>query len=131
MREDIKELWVAALRSGKYTQGHGCLLRQLPDDTFQHCCLGVLTDLYRQEMGLVWTADPDLRDGNSKVYSLLGDEAVLPSEVVRWAGLDQENPDLEAFAGLKQRPPICASLAYLNDRHWSYEAIADVIEAYL
>ena len=41
MNPEIKDRWVAALRSGEYKQGTGRLRRV--NDTF--CCLGVLCDL--------------------------------------------------------------------------------------
>lgn len=41
MKPEIKTKWLAALRSGKYKQGKGCL--RSGDDKF--CCLGVLLDV--------------------------------------------------------------------------------------
>ena len=38
--KELKDQWVAALRSGKYEQGRGLLLK---DDKF--CCIGVLCDI--------------------------------------------------------------------------------------
>lgn len=44
MNEDIKQKWVKALRSGKYTQGKGRLKALSTDGTINHCCLGVLVE---------------------------------------------------------------------------------------
>jgi hypothetical protein len=44
----MKEKWIAALRSGKYQQGH---LRLRTGDAF--CCLGVLCDLVDHEGWMV------------------------------------------------------------------------------
>ena len=41
MNPEIKAKWVAALRSGKYTQGRGALRRT----NGEMCCLGVLCDI--------------------------------------------------------------------------------------
>lgn len=45
MDSGLKQLWVDALRSGKYKQGAGYL--RTPGDTF--CCLGVLADVIDPE----------------------------------------------------------------------------------
>lgn len=44
MDPDLKAVLVAALRSGDYKQGAGCL-RQLRNGTTRHCCLGVLGEV--------------------------------------------------------------------------------------
>jgi len=43
MNQEIKKKWVAALRSGDYTQGDGALCRLTPDGA-KYCCLGVLVE---------------------------------------------------------------------------------------
>lgn len=45
MKQDIKQRWVEALRSGNYEQGQGVLRTE--DDTY--CCLGVLCNLVDPE----------------------------------------------------------------------------------
>ena len=40
-REELRVLWIAALRSGDYRQGKGCL--KTPDGAY--CCLGVLCEI--------------------------------------------------------------------------------------
>lgn len=48
----IKQKWVAALRSGQYTQGIGQLrVHNKTTDAVSFCCLGVLCDLQGHE----WT----------------------------------------------------------------------------
>lgn len=42
MNEEWRDKWVAALRSGQYTQGVGSLTG--PEDTY--CCLGVLCNIF-------------------------------------------------------------------------------------
>ena len=45
MKAELKQRWIEALRSGKYTQGTGCLRRGSLDGTMYHCCLGVLAEI--------------------------------------------------------------------------------------
>ena len=40
MKKELKERWVAALRSGDYVQSQGCL-----QDEYGWCCLGVLCNI--------------------------------------------------------------------------------------
>ena len=40
MKKELKERWVAALRSGDYGQSQGCL-----QDEYGWCCLGVLCNI--------------------------------------------------------------------------------------
>lgn len=54
MNPEIKEKWLTALRSGDYAQGKGFLCKVEEDGSKAYCCLGVLTDLYIQEMGFEW-----------------------------------------------------------------------------
>jgi hypothetical protein len=51
MNSEIKQKWIKALKSRKYTQGTGWL-RQVEGRTtlyYTHCCLGVLADIYVNE----------------------------------------------------------------------------------
>lgn len=44
MTPALKAEWCAALRSGRYTQGRGCL-RLKTDEGPRYCCLGVLCEV--------------------------------------------------------------------------------------
>lgn len=61
------KLWIAALRSGEFVQGHGRLKRLLPffDSREEYCCLGVLCELAHRDGGPAWT-----RPGESEVRPL-------------------------------------------------------------
>lgn len=111
MNKRIKRLWVAALRSGEYKQGHGQLRRR--KDTF--CCLGVLCNIHAQE-------HPDIaaKQKNQNVY--MGEDGLLPDAVMRWAGLRQDNPEL-----LNEKEQLVC-LAELNDNGVKFSKIADLIE---
>jgi hypothetical protein len=101
MDQDIKDKWLAALRSGEYVQGSG-LLRQTVGDTPKYCCLGVLC----QVAGL--TINDDGLAAGDEGYANLGKIIDAPEKLsVLWNmndGTDSIN------------------------RSYSFEEIADYIE---
>ena len=105
MKEEIKDRWVEALRSGKYKQGKRVLKQ---GENF--CCLGVLCDIAKDELGLEWIHDPD---GDS----MDGYPTVLPLRVINYAGLHKRNPTIEK-----------TSLTLMNDAGVKFNRIADLIE---
>lgn len=113
MNQEIKQKWLAALRSGEYKQGRGCLKRDN-----RYCCLGVLCDLYAKEKGLEWEGSTII-PSESSYY--------LPRTVSIWAGIENGvdnwngNPVVEYRKSEK-------SLAALNDDKLDFNKIADVIE---
>ena len=108
MKEEIKNLWVEALRSNKYKQGKGNL-RNINDE---FCCLGVLCDISLQYSLLEW----ELKSLN---YSILNHSTVLPIEVMNWADIKMELGEYEK-----------SCLSTQNDIGKSFEEIADIIEKY-
>jgi hypothetical protein len=116
MNQRVKELWVAALRSGKYTQSRNALRT-----VSGYCCLGVLCDIAAKETDMGewvntvhgWKFVPKDRQ-----YGSTSD--ILASPVMEWAGLTKRNPDTKD-----------GSLAYNNDHGKSFLEIADMIEAEL
>jgi hypothetical protein len=120
MVPEVKAKWLAALRSGEYTQAQERL------KTYEgcFCCLGVLTDLYNKETGKgEWTPEDE-----GVVFSSGGDEegTVLPDEVRIWAGLPICNPGVKVG---DPDSPYNESLAELNDAGMVFGEIADKIEA--
>lgn len=102
MKANIKERWLAALRSGDYKQGTD---RLRIENTF--CCLGVLCDLYAQETKTDWIVD---EIGN---YEFLEGWGALPLDVQDWA----------------QLPQIMGRyISSLNDEGKRFEELADLIE---
>lgn len=108
MKKDVKELWLAALRSGKYTQTRGRLERTegsvgfgpYVNDPVGFCCLGVLCEVAK-EAGVITD------------YS--ADAAMVPGTVQRWAGLSGSGQN---------------TLIQKNDSaRLTFEQIADYIEA--
>lgn len=102
MNQEVKKLWVEALRSGKYKQGKHCL----KTDDGRYCCLGVLCEVSGQPYDSDW----------------LG----VPNDIVEWADLDTWLP--EVIDGSRGR----TKLSHLNDAsNFSFEQIADLIEEQL
>lgn len=118
MKKEIADKWTAALRSSDYKQGPGALCK---DGAF--CCLGVLCDLHRQEVGGEWTkADvPFASVPAGSTYYTAGDDydyALLPETVAEWAGVRSVSPS----------PRYQQCLTVLNDNGWTFERIADLID---
>ena len=116
MKKSIMKKWVKALRSGEYVQGKGALCR-VGEKYDYFCCLGVLTDIYMQEIG-------DLNIGT--IGSIMGKDiqydfyiGSLPPKVRKWSGV-------KSGTGAFKR----TSLSYINDssRNKSFKEIADIIE---
>lgn len=139
MKPEVKEKWLAALRSGEYPQSVGALRSDAG-----YCCLGVLCDLYRLENPSRWVEDHDdlgtaafewdpkrqaKRDGLEVTDAQNAAIDVPPMVVMRWAGLSEQNPcvGLEDDEGEER----VADLASLNDFGLTFEQLADVIEEHL
>lgn len=105
MNAKVKRLWLRALRSGKYEQGKGELRTRLEITGFKYCCLGVLEKLRCDAEGVRFPSGKE----------------VLTDTTMRWADLDDKNPDI----------PNDRSLAELNDDGYDFNYIADRIEKYL
>ena len=121
MKEDIKNKWVAALRSGDYKQGRNAL-----EKNGEFCCLGVLSDLSIKEDICTKKAKDISGAGLVTFYDKFdnfGWEGTLPRAVKEWAGMKDTVGTLPDGAEVK------SSLLQLNDSaKYSFEQIADVIE---
>lgn len=115
MKPEIKQKWVQALRSGKYVKGIE-RLKKVNGQT-QHCCLGVLCELYAQENNNT----PWIKEDSKQIF--LGKSDWLPAPVQEWAGLYTEDPKtLSAPHGI----------SVINDKkETTFEEIAKIIEAEL
>ncbi|MFI6737419.1 hypothetical protein ACIBI9_31220 [Nonomuraea sp. NPDC050451] len=128
MNPAVKELWLTALRSEKYSQGRSALKITSPAGETKHCCLGVLCEIAvavglvseiekRNPMALVCTCDackPPKEYWSE--YSYGTDERDIiypPNKVLEWAGMSFEKA---------QR------LARMNDNGKPFALIADEIE---
>lgn len=113
MKPEIKERWVAALRSGEYLPARGFLRR---DNCF--CGLGVLCDLAAQDGVVQWSGPVH------GIYSIGCATQSLPSQVVEWSGV----PDCSPTVSRSGKKPL---LTELNDSGVSFSELADLIEAQL
>lgn len=100
--------WVAALRSGEYKQGKGCLC----DVKNRYCCLGVACRVYAEEVnGLIIT---ETRDS----INFDGHHKCLPEQVRMWLGLTHRYGEFGV-----------SCLTHLNDKGDTFNEIADLIQS--
>lgn len=111
LKPDVKELWVAALKSGEYVQGRFSLRKNS-----KFCCLGVLCDI--APFGEWDEALPDTPTSYlTEAPDTLNRKDFPPPSVLQWAGLSV----LE-----------CHDLATLNDDEGAdFEGIANYIKVHL
>lgn len=118
MNQEVLRKWVAALRSGEYTQGLGHL-HNATDNT--HCCLGVLSDL-AVKAGILPPPIPYRISDRVTLSSYKGGYTEMPPpEVYEWVRRTNHSGTDE--------PVTFAKLANMNDQGRSYAEIADAIEA--
>lgn len=125
MNEEVKALWLAALRSGEYLQGKDSLHSINDDLKDAYCCLGVLCEVAVNE-GII--PEPENAFGDTDLMSRHYDGKwdIPSSKVVEWAGLEEDNPTVNDEEGLTLR------LSELNDEYgYNFEQIARVIEEQL
>lgn len=128
MNPEIKEAWVAALRSGERKQTKGKLRSA---DGF--CCLGVLCDLHAAATGGTWDVRvvPRIEYLGLRVerYEYGSTSSTLPPEVARWAGLSGDNPVIgetvdEEDGLLHDRE----AASYNDELGFNFNQIANLIE---
>lgn len=108
MTPQLKQSWIAALRSGRYRQGRGLLRqRRLRDGTY-FCAIGVLFDLVATAMQ--WDRLTKLGVGAGITDEVPG---YIPPEILGEIGMSAAQESL---------------IAGLNDSGKTFEQIADVIE---
>jgi hypothetical protein len=98
MKQDIKERWVAALRSGEYKQAEGYLsaITRHDDGSLKevvgHCCLGVLCEIAVADgiIGKRVYAGSD----SCMIYGSGSETGALPPQVQQWAGLESADPNI-------------------------------------
>jgi len=135
MDQQIKQLWVGALRSKEYKQGQNWLKK---GDDF--CCLGVLCDLYLSENSREWKARDD-EEEPSEIYdedeylqltysydsfdefSVDNNTEMLPKSVAKWAGINEDTVYCDGCVSVRGE-----TLTGLNDSGHSFDEIASIIE---
>ena len=127
MDSNLKQKWVRALRSGKYTQATGALRT---DDGF--CCLGVLCDVYDSDK---WIAtgetinDEVFENWHYKTVNEFGNQyagEVLPHDVMEFCDMGTASPEIFIPHGQNYK-----TLASINDDGATFTEIADLIETHL
>lgn len=119
MKAKYKRKWIKALHSRKRKQTFGCLR---DEDGF--CCLGVLCDVVKGELGEDW-----LRRPGSTESSFMAESGVLPDTVIALVGMDA----LHGFSNAKSGEYLdhkrrLRNLAADNDSGKSFKQIANIIE---
>jgi len=121
MNKQIKQRWVAALRSGEYTQGRG----KLHKFCGSFCTLGVLVDLAVQDKICEWGENDCCKENEILIDDTRGYYELLPQRVIAWAGLDSDNPRINDGDN-------CNSITWMNDeKEYSFSQIATLIEEQL
>ena len=116
MLQEVKDKWLAALRSGEYEQG----TQMLCSIENQFCCLGVITDLYiKEHEGEAWEIN------SSTFKNFYGNSTYLIPKVMDWTNLKEFNPSIVLESGERK------TLSDLNDKGYTFSEIADLIERYL
>ena len=130
MDTTIKAAWVAALRSGEYTQGFQTLSKKKNSEPACHCVLGVLCELaLKADVALVKAVSflSHHERGETTFFSYDGGEQVLPVAVQQWAGLSKGDPKVQAQ---NYKTVGLTELTALNDQdELSFVQLADLIEA--
>ena len=137
MNTAIKPLWIAALRSGEYKQGHHTL--HSTDGCF--CALGVLCDLFAKQFDLKWEEQEALIGADNRFITVMalphefmnGEKfysvAVPQSPIASWAAL-QGNPWL--YVTTKEGVRSEYHMSEINDKlELTFDQIADLIEEQL
>lgn len=111
---------VEALRSGRYNQYKGGL--KSPREKNSFCCLGVACDI--SNMGF-WT----ITDNYLTPYGESG--GYLTKAVINWLGWQDKKgtTSIETTIETKDDSTHHASLASFNDEGFTFDQIADIIEA--
>lgn len=148
MNPEIKERWVAALRSGEYQQGFGQLRvrnyeASIGEPLYRYCCLGVLCDLAAQDAVGHWIDESTFAAND--VETVVGasndpsraNGGAPPAFVWDWAGYTET----QGASGIRRTDPTVTnpdggegniSLVGLNDGiRQDFRGIADTIEAEL
>ena len=127
MKQSIMKKWVRALRSGKYKQGKGTLKQYNRKGEAEHCCLGVLCELYNQQMrkNKKKTLTETTHENNSDFtcgYTRFGGRCDdLPKIVREWSGM-------KTGIGIIDENKKDNNLVDFNDSGYSFKNIAYIIE---
>ena len=110
--------WVKALLSGKYKQGQGLLKQTDHKNTIRHCCLGVLCELYNEDMKEKKKKKLTEKVDGFGVIRFNQQPEHLPNIVKDWADLSDTVGSIGSIY----------NLAVINDDGKTFKTIAKIIE---
>jgi len=118
MNKKVMKKWVKALLSGKYKQGQGLLKQTDHKNVIIHCCLGVLCELYNEDMKEKKKKKLTEKVDGFGVIRFNKQPEHLPNIVKNWADLNDSVGSIGAFD----------SLVTINDDGKTFKTIAKIIE---
>jgi hypothetical protein len=128
VNNEVKAMWVAALRSGEYKKTTGVLCRNhFKTGELCFCTLGVLCNLWHNVVGEAegsrgWQHAPE-KGG----YAMEMCTGMLPLRVREWAGIVEIDPKIEWLDSYGGRHND--TISEINDMHkLTFSEIADLIE---
>ena len=131
MNNEVKSLWVSALRSGEYNKAVGVLCKtDLKTGELCFCALGVLCNLWHNTVGEAQGSQGWQYHCSTSVYKMDECTGALPPAVRDWAELPWTDPKIEWVDGHGNYREDTVS--ELNDTYSkTFSEIADLIEKYL
>ena len=118
MNKKVMKKWVKALLSGKYKQGQGLLKQTDHKNTIRHCCLGVLCELYNEDMKEKKKKKLTEKVDGFGVIRFNQQPEHLPNIVKDWADLSDTVGSIGSIY----------NLAVINDDGKTFKTIAKIIE---
>ena len=121
MQTRARNDWIKALRSGKYQQTRHALRNEKG-----YCCLGVLCDIFSEELHL----DPVTRYINDTCFDVAYSESatVLPISVADYVGLKTREGRFSKYRHGVKEVHEYEALTSLNDDGATFAEIADILE---
>lgn len=129
LRPEFKEAWLAALRSGEYTQTRGYLhvIENVTGIEEGWCCLGVACDVLAKSGVDMLRSVVTIGDGSVEDFDGNGQ---MPGRDVR-ESMFVRPPFMSEETFADATNDIVSSLAYANDDHHSFEEIIEWVEGNL
>jgi len=117
--KEARRLWVAALRSSKYSQ-----TKHVLHDDLGFCCLGVACEVFNElRPGVLDITKAPKSEDPSGLVHYDGYADTLPQEVMSFFSLASDNGSYKDDEG------VGGSLAEDNDNGLTFSQIADIIES--
>lgn len=123
-RTEKLKAWIAALRSGKYTQGRSSLAQKGPGGELSFCCLGVACEIAglvkaEVEMGERLVYKWQVTNNEGKMLANGVEDAILPPQLVRE----------QAYPKVLSTVPVITVISANDSFYFTFEQIADTLES--